>query len=314
MSVIRTVALTKRYRSATVVDGLDLDVHDGDLFGFLGPNGSGKTTTVRMLLGLVYASSGHIEVLGCDIPRHSERALPEIGVLVEGPAFYPHLSGRANLALLDAAAGGARRTRKARVREALDRVGLASTGRKPTKAYSTGMRQRLGLAAALVRPRRLLILDEPTNGLDPQAAAEVRSLLQELVASGVTVFLSSHLLTEIEQICNRAAIVYEGRLVAQERIDVLMAPTGRVRVDTPDVAAAARAIDDIAELRLLGRTSEGLRVHLDGAAPEKLTSELVNRGVRVRGVVPETRTLEQVFLDLTGAPRADVSGAGDVPR
>jgi ABC-2 type transport system ATP-binding protein len=176
------------------------------------------------------------------------------------------------------------------------------------------MRQRLGLAAALVRPRRLLILDEPTNGLDPQAAAEVRSLLQDLAASGVTVFLSSHLLTEIEQICNRAAIVYEGRLVAQERIDVLMAPTGRVRVDTPDVAAAARAIDDIAELRLLGRTSEGLRVHLDGAAPEKLTSELVNRGVRVRGVVPETRTLEQVFLDLTGAPRADVSGAGDVPR
>jgi ABC-2 type transport system ATP-binding protein len=312
LSVIRTDALTKRYRSATVVDRVDLDVHEGDLFGFLGPNGSGKTTTVRMLLGLVHASSGCIEVLGRSIPRQAGRTLHEIGVLVEGPAFYPHLSGRANLALLDAAAGGARRTRRARVADAMARVGLGA-GRKPTKAYSTGMRQRLGLAAALVRPRRLLILDEPTNGLDPQATADVRSLLQELVASGVTVFLSSHLLAEVELICNRAAIVYQGRLVAQDRIADLMAPTGRVRVDTPDVDVAARVIDGMARFRLLEQTNVGLTVHLDGAAPEKLTSELVGGGVRVQGVVPETRTLEQVFLDLTAASRGGVAGADDVP-
>jgi ABC-type multidrug transport system ATPase subunit len=303
VSIIQTAALTKRYRSTTVVDRLDLNVHEGDLFGFLGPNGSGKTTTVRMLLGLVFPTSGQVEVLGSN-PRRARGTLCDIGVMVEGPAFYPHLSGRANLSLLDAAAGGARRTRRSRVDEALARVGLADIRRKPTKAYSTGMRQRLGLAAALVRPRRLLILDEPTNGLDPQAAAEVRRLLEELVASGVTVFLSSHLLGEIELICNRAAILYNGRLVAQERIDDLMVRTGRLRVDTPDVDEAAGVIALMPQLRLLGRTNEGLTVYLDGAAPETLAAELVSRGVRVRGMVPEIKSLEQAFLDLTAASGA----------
>ena len=205
--MIRTEGLTKRFGRLTAVDGLDLDVGEGDLFGFLGPNGSGKTTTVRMLLGLVFATSGGIEVLGRPMPGAAREVLAQVGSLVEGPAFYPHLSGRANLTLFDAAGPGSRRDRRRRVEDALARVGLDGVGRRPVKAWSTGMRQRLGLAAALLRAPRLLVLDEPTNGLDPHGTREVRDLLVELVKGGTTVFLSSHLLAEIELVCSRAAIV-----------------------------------------------------------------------------------------------------------
>ena len=180
--VIRTEALTKRYGGLVAVDGVDLRVDQGDLFGFLGPNGSGKTTTVRMLLGLVFATSGRVEVLGRPMPRAAASVLPEVGSLVEGPGFYPHLSGRANLALFDAAGPrgtGGRKDRRRRVDDALGRVGLDGVGRRPVKAYSSGMRQRLGLAAALLRGPRLLVLDEPTNGLDPKGMREIRDLLAE---------------------------------------------------------------------------------------------------------------------------------------
>ena len=242
--MIRTEGLTKRFGGLVAVDGLDLDVREGDLFGFLGPNGSGKTTTVRMLLGLVFATSGRIEVLGRPMPKAAREVLPQVGSLVEGPAFYPHLSGRANLTLFDAAGPAQPRPlgpgpRRRRVDEALARVGLDRVGRRPVKAWSTGMRQRLGLAAALLRAPRLLVLDEPTNGLDPHGMREVRDLLVELVAGGTTVFLSSHLLAEIELVCTRAAIVDRGRLVAQDRVEALLGPTGRVLVTTPDVGAAA---------------------------------------------------------------------------
>jgi ABC-type multidrug transport system ATPase subunit len=303
--VIRTEALTKRFGGLVAVDGVDLRVDQGDLFGFLGPNGSGKTTTVRMLLGLVFATSGRIEVLGRPIPRAAAAVLPAVGSLVEGPAFYPHLSGRANLALFDAAGppgrSGGRRDRRRRVDDALGRVGLDGVGRRPVKAYSSGMRQRLGLAAALLRAPRLLVLDEPTNGLDPKGMREVRDLLAELVRGGATtVFLSSHLLAEVERVCTRAAIVHQGRLVAQDRVEALLAPTGRVTVTTPDLPKAAELATTLPGVRLGGRHADRLTVQLDGTVPEELNRQLVAGGVRVRELLVERPSLEDVFLELTG--------------
>jgi len=300
--VIRTEGLTKRFGGLVAVDGLDLDVREGDLFGFLGPNGSGKTTTVRMLLGLVFATSGRIEVLGRPMPRAAREVLPQVGSLVEGPGFYPHLSGRANLALFDAAGPrpSSSRDRRRRVGDALARVGLEEVGRRPVRAYSSGMRQRLGLAAALLRAPRLLVLDEPTNGLDPHGMREVRDLLVELARGGTTVFLSSHLLAEIELVCSRAAIVDRGRLVAQDRVEALLGPTGRVLVTTPDVAAAAELAAALPGVRLGERRPDRLALHLDGTAPEALNRRLVDGGVRVRELVVERPTLEDVFLRLTG--------------
>lgn len=194
-AVIATRALTKRYRGGQLaVDGLDLTVPAGSVFGFLGPNGSGKTTTIRMLMGLIEPTSGSARVLGRPMPRAARAVLPRVGALIEGPALYGFLSGRDNLLRYDAADPTADpRTRRERVAAALDRVGLAAAGGKKAKAYSLGMKQRLGLAAALLQPRRLLVLDEPTNGLDPQGMREIRSLVRELASDGTTVFLSSHL-------------------------------------------------------------------------------------------------------------------------
>jgi ABC-type multidrug transport system ATPase subunit len=315
--VIRTQGLTKRYGGLVAVDGVDLRVDQGDLFGFLGPNGSGKTTTVRMLLGLVFATSGRIEVLGRPMPRAAAAVLPAVGSLVEGPAFYPHLSGRANLALFDAAGptgaaggrSGGRRDRRRRVDDALGRVGLDGVGRRPVKAYSSGMRQRLGLAAALLRAPRLLVLDEPTNGLDPKGMREIRDLLADLVRAGATtVFLSSHLLAEVEQVCTRAAIVHQGRLVAQDRVDALLAPTGRVTVTTPDLPKAAELATALRGVRLGGRHADRLTVQLDGTAPEELNRQLVAGGVRVRELLVERPSLEDVFLELTAGGARDAAG------
>ncbi|MET8850862.1 ABC transporter ATP-binding protein [Amycolatopsis sp. NPDC004625] len=301
--MIVTRALTKRYGRTVAVDAVDLEVREGDRYGFLGPNGSGKTTLVRMLLGLVYATAGEIEVLGKPVPKRVAEVLPEVGALVEGPAAYPHLSGRRNLALLDAAGrGGGRRTRRRRVGEALEQVGLGGVDQRPVKAYSLGMRQRLGLAGALLRRPRLLILDEPTNGLDPQGIKEIRELLVALNAGGTTVFLSSHLLAEVEQLCTRVGVVDRGRLVLEEDLATLRAATGRILVGTPDPAAAAAVLDGQLEAR------DGERLVIRHDDPAALNALLVEAGVRVTSIHAEQRTLEQVVLDVTG-PGSDRFGA-----
>jgi ABC-type multidrug transport system ATPase subunit len=302
--MIVTRGLTKRYGSVLAVDGVDLTVREGDRYGFLGPNGSGKTTLVRMLLGLVYATSGEIEVLGARMPRRAAEVLPRIGAMVEGPAAYPHLSGRRNLALLDASGpGGSRRTRRARIEEALARVGLSGIDRRPVKAYSLGMRQRLGLAAALLRQPRLLILDEPTNGLDPKGIHEIRDLLIELNAAGTTVFLSSHLLSEVEQLCTRVGIVDRGRLVLEDELATIRGATGLVLVQSPDAADVVPLLNG----QLVARDGENLVIrHEDPAA---LNATLVTAGLRVASIAPQRRTLEQVVLEVTGAgsDRVDAS-------
>ena len=302
-AVITTRGLVKQFGRLHAVDGIDLDVRTGDVYGFLGANGSGKTTTVRMLLGLVLPTRGEIELLGARMPRGGRRVLPRVGALIEGPAHYGHLSGRENLALLDAAGpGGSRRTRRARIGEVLDQVGLAGVGRRPVKAYSLGMRQRLGLAGALLRRPELLVLDEPTNGLDPQGITEVRSLLLDLHRGGTTVFLSSHLLAEVEQLCSRVGVLDRGRLVLQDRLASLTAPTGSTVVHTSDPDRVRATLD--------GRVTsiDGDRVIVRGDDPAEVNARLVAAGVRVHGLSLERPSLEEVVLAAAGDSPDRVDG------
>jgi ABC-2 type transport system ATP-binding protein len=304
---IETHGLTKRFGSQTAVDGIDLAVPRGAVFGFLGPNGSGKTTTIRMLLGLAAPTSGAARVLGHEMPREGGRVLPRVGALVEGPGFYPYLSGVGNLDRLDSADRYAiGRTRSARVRAALDRVGLSSAGGKKVKAYSLGMKQRLGIANALLTPRELLILDEPTNGLDPQGTREVRTLIRSLAAEGTTVFVSSHLLAEIEQVCTHAAVMSAGRLVAQGTLDELR-EVGRPRVKllTPDVELAMPVLTRFGmTVAAPEQTADGPRLigilGADDLESDAVVAALVKAKVRVRGFALERTSLEDRFVALTG--------------
>ena len=301
--MITTRGLTKRFGQIVAVDHLDLDVREGDIYGFLGANGSGKTTTVRMLLGLVLATSGEISVLGQAMPASARAVLPEVGALVEGPAAYRNLSGRVNLALFDAM--GPERdpsTRDKRIEEVLEKVGLAAVDKRPVRAYSLGMRQRLGLAGALLRRPRLLVLDEPTNGLDPQGIREIRSLLLQLHAAGTTIFLSSHLLAEVEQLCTRVGVLDQGRLVIQEELATLQQPTGRTLVRTPDVQLARGLLDGQVE----HHDDASLLVRVTDVA--ELNSRLVTRGVRVEELSPERRTLEDIVLAATQPTSDQLTG------
>ncbi|GLI27443.1 ABC transporter ATP-binding protein [Agromyces rhizosphaerae] len=305
---IETGGLTKRFRRQVAVDGIDLAVPRGAVYGFLGPNGSGKTTTIRMLLGLVGATAGGMRVLGEDMPSSTSTVLPRVGALVEGPAFAPFLSGAANLERLDTAdrsAPGA--TRRDRVASALERVGLAHAARKKAHAYSLGMKQRLGLAGALLMPRELLVLDEPTNGLDPQGTREVRALIRSFAEDGTTVFVSSHLLAEVEQLCTHVGVMSAGRLVAQGPLDAFRdGGAARVHLRTPDAGPAQRVLDR------LGLTADAAEPtpHADGAdvvatlpddvRPEEVVAALVADGVRVRGFEVRHASLEERFVALTG--------------
>jgi ABC-2 type transport system ATP-binding protein len=304
VAAIASASLTKRFGALNAVDGIDLDVPLGSVYGFLGPNGSGKTTTIRILLGLIFASAGDHSLLG----TATQDALPRVGALVEGPAFHPYLSGAANLVRLDAVnrAADATTTHR-RVAEALERVGLTAAAGKRYRNYSLGMRQRLGIAAALLQPRDLLVLDEPTNGLDPQGTREVRSLIAELARDGVTVFLSSHLLSEVEQLCTHVGVMSVGRLVWQGRLTDLRAQQEPiVRVETGQPADAARVLTEcgLGDVRAL---NGHVRARLGTAEPEQVVAALVQGGVGVRGFAVERPSLEEQFVGLTGEG-FDVSG------
>jgi len=311
---IETSGLTKRFGHQAAVDGIDLAVPRGAVYGFLGPNGSGKTTTIRVMLGLAAATSGTVSILGRSMPDRGRDVLPRVGALVEGPAFYPFLSGAANLRRLDSADRDANpATRAARVADALDRVGLTHAAGKKVRAYSLGMKQRLGIAHALLSPRELLVLDEPTNGLDPQGTREVRALVRSLAADGATVFVSSHLLAEVEQMCTHAAVMSAGRLVAQGTLDELRAVgRPRVTVRTPDVDVAARVLrdlglDPVAPAGVVaGPVPDGEDALLTapqsdpGVPAEAISAALVTAGVRLRGFGVDGATLEDRFVALTG--------------
>jgi ABC-2 type transport system ATP-binding protein len=299
---ISSSALTKRFRGGQLaVDHIDLAVPAGSVYGFLGPNGSGKTTTIRMLLGLAYPTSGAAELLGVPMPAGAVSVLSRVGSLVEGPAFYPYLSGWDNLARYDAADRTVSpKTARARIGSALERVGLTAAAKKKYRHYSLGMKQRLAIASGLLRPRDLIILDEPTNGLDPQGTREVRSLVRQIAADGITVFVSSHLLAEVEQVCSHVGVMRTGRLVFQGSLPELRRTgAARITVRTPDVAAAAEVFD---KLGLAGpaKEEEAITAELGTAAPEHVCAELVHAGVAVRGLAVESPSLEDLFVGLTG--------------
>ena len=311
-SAISTTGLTKVFRShggkQVAVDHLELVVPRGCVYGFLGPNGSGKTTTIRMLLGLISPTEGTHTLLGQPMPRYAGSVLPRVGALVEGPAFHPHLTGWANLERLDAADRTARAsTARARIGGALERVGLQVAARKKYRAYSLGMRQRLGIAAALLQPRDLLVLDEPTNGLDPQGTREVRALVAGLACDGTTVLLSSHLLSEVEQVCTRVGVMRAGRLVAQGPIGELRGREAvRIRVETSACDQAAESLRRQGLAAVVVRDDE-VTAELGGHEPEQVCAVLVADGVPVRGFGVVRPDLEDVFVSLTGEG-FDVSG------
>ena len=303
-AVIEIEGLRKTYRRlrkppTVALDGLDLEVPEGGVFGFLGPNGAGKTTTIRCVLGLVSASAGRSRILGADVPGGLSRVIRRVGSIVEAPALFPRFTGRRNLEILgriDGIGGEA-------VDAALDRVGLSARANDMVRTYSLGMKQRLGIAATLLKDPSLLILDEPANGLDPAGIVEVRGLLRSLGAEGRTVFVSSHILSEVQQMADRVAILARGRLVAAGSVHDVLA-SGRVSgvvVRVADLEAGRLALEDAGiHARLDG---DVIRVTVPPIEGERVSRALANRGLYPSLLQPDEGNLEQAFLELTGDDR-----------
>ncbi len=303
-TIVTTDRLTKRYGDRLAVDSVSLTVRRGEVYGFLGPNGAGKTTTLRMLLGLIRPTGGAASTLG--LSPGSPKAVARIGALVEGPGFYPYLSGRDNLRVMARYQGLGDRA----VDQALDRVDLAARGGDRFRSYSLGMKQRLGVASALLGEPDLLILDEPTNGLDPAGMADMRSLVVDVAASGQTVMLSSHLLAEVQEICDRVGVISNGRLLTESTVTELRGATAVVvRAEPIDraLAVAMRVVgDDAVEVvdalakDVARGHSSSLRLQADPAVVPALTRALVSEGVNVLEIKTDERSLEDVFFEMTG--------------
>jgi len=289
--------LVKRYGEIVAVDNVDLTVEPGDIFGYLGPNGAGKTTSLRMLLGLIRPTSGSVRLFGRDPLFDGARALDGVAGFVEGPRFYPYLSGRRNLQLLADLDGGAAR---GRIEEVLELVELRDRAGDRVGGYSHGMRQRLGIAASLLRRPRLLLLDEPATGLDPAGMRDMRELVRQLAGEGITILLSSHLLAEVEELCNRVAIIRKGRIVYEGALGELLRSAGtayRLRVADPERARILLlAQQGIGSVELRDRE---LVVACDEAAIGAASVALGRAGIEITALVPQTATLEELFLDLT---------------
>ncbi|HEY6331278.1 MAG TPA: ABC transporter ATP-binding protein, partial [Blastocatellia bacterium] len=295
--ILETSGLTKRFGKRYAVDGLSLKVEKGDIFGFLGQNGAGKSTTIRMILRLVRPTSGGIRLLDADMGRHPLRALRRTGAIVESPAFYDRMSGRDNLRMLSQMSGG---SSDQRISETLDIVGLSGRAGDQVRVYSHGMRQRLGIAQALLPGPDFVILDEPTDGLDPQGIHEVRSLIVRLRDElGLTVLLSSHMLHEVEQICNRVAIIDHGKLLYQGAIDELVGTQRiiKLRVSSPDIAYEMLSADPDVTVSRDG--DQCLHFKADEDHVPRINSMLVRQGLDVMELSPRKETLEEVFLRLT---------------
>jgi len=295
--VLATHGLTKTFGDLVAVDHLDLSVRQGDVFGFLGPNGAGKTTTIRMIFGLIYPTSGHVEVLDHRVPQDRREALRHIGGFVEVPAFYGNMSARRNLRLM----GRLNDVKdEKRIEEVLDTVGLLERADSKVGDYSHGMKQRLGIGNALLHRPELIILDEPTSGLDPQGMKDVRELIRALGTGGTTVFLSSHLLHEIEQVCNRAMIINEGRVVVEGPVADLRPASSAVKVLTSDQERARGVIAALVGPQAVASDEGYLVVEGSDGTVREIVRRLVGEGLGVDAVIPaREQGLEDYFLGLT---------------
>jgi ABC-2 type transport system ATP-binding protein len=304
---VATRGLVKRYGEILAVDHVDLTVERGDVFGYLGPNGAGKTTSLRMMLGLIRPTEGFVQLFGRDPLRDGARALDGVAGFVEGPRFYPYLSGRRNLRLLADYDDGDSRSR---IEEVLELVELRDRAKDKVGGYSHGMRQRLGIAAALLRSPRLLLLDEPTTGLDPAGMRDMRDLVRRLAGDGITVLLSSHLLGEVEELCNRVAIIQKGRVVYEGSLrELLSGAASGYRLRSPEPARARAVCLAQAGIEQVTFVDGEVRFQADEPSVGALSIALGQARVPVTALVPQTASLEELFLDLTegGAPAEAVA-------
>jgi ABC-2 type transport system ATP-binding protein len=322
--VISTSRLTKAFDTLVAVNDLHLEVLRGDVFGFLGPNGSGKTTTIRMLLGLIRPTAGSISLFGLDNSTHLREILPRVGAIIETPVFYPYLSGVDNLRMVAAASGmQLGKANQARIDEVLDLVDLGARGRDAYRKYSLGMKQRLAIGSALLTDPELIVLDEPTNGLDPAGVHEVRQLILRLSSIGKTIFLSSHILYEVQQVCSRVAILQKGKLLKQGNVQELLSEGRRlvVRLGTPEETGQALVILQQAiqgDMNWISDVNSGADQHdlpalfVDAPASrsQEITALLAGRNLFIAEMYQSEASLEAFFLELTGAAAGEGSHAG----
>ncbi len=293
--VLKTIGLSKRYGKRLALTGLDLEVPPGRIFGFLGPNGAGKTTAISLILGLISPTGGRVELFGKDTGRHLSESLRRVGAVLEGVSFYPHLSARDNLRVCAAISGG---VSAARVEEALGIVGLSGRAKDKVRGYSMGMRQRLALAAALLHDPELLVLDEPTNGLDPAGMREFRDTIRDLGRNGKTVFVSSHLLGEVEQMCDEVAIVKEGRVIASGTVAELVRKTDALDMRVTDAAAAMEALSAL-PWPVVETNGDRLTVEAPRDSAAEISRALADKQVYLYELRPRETSLEEIFLELT---------------
>ncbi len=295
--IVKTENLTKRFGEVTAVKDLNIEIRKGEVFGFLGPNGSGKTTTISVLLGLIRPSKGRIELFGNGSRKDLPTLLKRVGVVLENPPFYPNYSGRDNLKLL---AGLTTKVSPERINEVLEFVGLKDRAKSKMKTYSLGMRQRLAIALALVNNPEFLILDEPTNGMDPAGIVEIRDLIRSLNKKGKTIFLASHLLHEVEQVCTKVAIIKKGEVLAQGSIDSLMKKGQEIRLKTTDNRKAADAIQNkIDKLESIEMAGDELIVKVPMDKMAEVFSLLAEKGISILAIASRKESLEDVFIELT---------------
>ena len=295
--ILETKELTKTFRNHKAVDAVDITAYEGEVFGFLGPNGAGKTTTLGMALGLIHPSAGDVYVLGQRVTPNRVHALKDVGALLGAPAFVPYLSAWDNIELVSRLSPG---VDKKRISEVIELVGLTGAARKKLSKFSTGMKQRVGLALALVHRPRFVILDEPTNGLDPAGMREIRQLLRSLAGNGTSVLLSSHLLNEVQQVCDRIAVLNKGRVVAQGRVDELLnGQKPAVRLTVRDTEAAVRAFESLPGVEKVQASGDNLLIL--GVDNQTVMNHLLQHHIIPTEITAHKTDLESLFMDLTSA-------------